>query len=676
MLVKTRLQINVAVSVLTAVVVILVLLLAFTRINRALEESYLAGEIILCAYERNTLRSDYLATGSERAKKQWFAKHEQLGRLLDAASRDFRGAEDRTNLQELVKDHQVTGRIFSAIVANREQARPDAASAALAKEAENRMVSQLRMRVYERTLYAINLDEGARSRLYSALWLAAWAIAGMISLAAAAAVANSWTMFRTIADRIARLRVGASTIGRGNFGHRIDIEGEDEFAELSGAFNAMTGKLRTSYLDLENQIAERRSAEEELRRSEAQLRLFFEHTPAAIAMFDTEMKYLLASHAWYTDYGLTGQQIIGRSHYEVFPEIPQRWKEIHLRCLAGASEKCPEDSFRRTDGSTEWVRWEIRPWLAASGAVGGIIIFTGVITDLKKAQDALRELNAQLEARVTQRTEELEAARAELEVQNAQLQEAYSEQQVQTAERIRILEELRQQEQLLIQQSRLAAMGEMLMNIAHQWRQPLNVLGLKLQELGLCYQCGSFSEQLLQGNIRQAMEIIQHLSQTISDFQSFLAPDREKTPFQVEQVIAKTVGLLEENFRNHGIGIDVVSTGTPRAFGYPGAYGQVVLNLLSNAKDALLERAVTGGVISVRSWTEEDGRTVATVADNAGGIPEEILDRIFDAYFTTKELGKGTGVGLFMAKTIIEKNMGGRLTVRNVGPGAEFRIEV
>jgi len=268
---------------------------------------------------------------------------------------------------------------------------------------------------------------------------------------------------------------------------------------------------------------------------------------------------------------------------------------------------------------------------------------------------------AELELRVLERTEELTSALQELRTE--------------TEERIRAVEELRKRERLLIQQSRLAAMGEMLANISHQWRQPLNVLGLKVQELGLSFKYGRFSEELLDDNIAKAMEIIQHMSQTINDFQEYLTPNKEKTYFSVDQVIVKTVSLIKENFKNQNISVDIISTGDPQVSGFPNEYGQVLLNLFMNSRDAFLERGVSDARITVRSWAE-NGRAVITVTDNAGGIKEEILDKIFDAYFTTKELGKGTGVGLFMSKNIIEQNMGGRLSVRNVDGGAEFRIEV
>lgn len=268
---------------------------------------------------------------------------------------------------------------------------------------------------------------------------------------------------------------------------------------------------------------------------------------------------------------------------------------------------------------------------------------------------------AELELRVLERTEELTSALQELRTE--------------TEERIHAVEELRKRERLLIQQSRLAAMGEMLANISHQWRQPLNVLGLKVQELGLSYKYGRFSEELLDDNIAKAMEIIQHMSQTINDFQEYLTPNKEKTQFSVDQVIAKTVSLIKDNFKNQNISIDIISAGDPQVSGFPNEYGQVLLNLFMNSRDAFLERGVPDARITVRSWAE-NGRAVITITDNAGGIKEEILDKIFDAYFTTKELGKGTGVGLFMSKNIIEQNMGGRLSVRNVDGGAEFRIEV
>ena len=137
-------------------------------------------------------------------------------------------------------------------------------------------------------------------------------------------------------------------------------------------------------------VTESRRAQRALAESEQKLRLFIENAPAAIAMLNRELRYMAASRRWLTDYRLCLEDVLGRTHYEVFPEIPERWKAIHRRCLSGATESCDEDPFLRADGQLEWVKWEIRPWHLADGTVGGIIIATERITERKRAQEALR----------------------------------------------------------------------------------------------------------------------------------------------------------------------------------------------------------------------------------------------------------------------------------------------
>jgi len=242
-------------------------------------------------------------------------------------------------------------------------------------------------------------------------------------------------------------------------------------------------------------------------------------------------------------------------------------------------------------------------------------------------------------------------------------------------ERLRAVGELAAREQLLIRQGRLAAMGEMIANIAHQWRQPLNTLGLIVQELPRYYERNLFSKEYLDDSVSRAMQVLNYMSRTIDGFRNFFGPDKEKEKFRVGEVVAKTVSIVEAAFNELRLKIEVDADGQPVVFGYPNEFSQVVMNILVNAKDAVLERKVPEPRVVVRLFTEGE-KTVVTIADNAGGIPPEIIQKVFDPYFTTKGPEQGTGIGLFMSKTIIEKNMGGSLTVRNTQEGAEFRIEV
>ena len=242
-------------------------------------------------------------------------------------------------------------------------------------------------------------------------------------------------------------------------------------------------------------------------------------------------------------------------------------------------------------------------------------------------------------------------------------------------ERLQAVEEMGRQEQLLIRQGRFAAMGEMVGNIAHQWRQPLNILGLIVQELPVYNKRGKLDQQYLEESVNRAMQTIGNMSRTIDDFRDFLKPDKARVNFRVSEAIQSAVSLVEGTFRVMGLQIQVLTDEDVSIDGCPNEYAQVILNVLMNAKDALLERKTDHPLIAIRLFSES-GKAVLTVTDNAGGIAEEIIDRVFDPYFTTKSPDKGTGIGLFMSKTIVEKDLGGRLTVRNVGEGAEFRIEV
>ncbi len=240
------------------------------------------------------------------------------------------------------------------------------------------------------------------------------------------------------------------------------------------------------------------------------------------------------------------------------------------------------------------------------------------------------------------------------------------------------VEKNREMDQMLIQQSRLAAMGEMIGNIAHQWRQPINALGIIIQNIEQTFDYKKLTKKYLEDTVFKAMSIITYMSRTIDDFRNFFRPDKEMEDFSISNAIRKTISFIESSFKEHNIVISFTPEKDIIRKGFPNEYCQAVMNLLSNVKDAVLERNIMQSSVVI-TLQEKYGRSVLTIQDDAGGIADNILDRIFDPYFTTKEFG--TGIGLYMSKVIIEKNMGGKLTARNTGKapgkiGAVFQIEL
>jgi PAS domain S-box-containing protein len=173
-----------------------------------------------------------------------------------------------------------------------------------------------------------------------------------------------------------------------------------EEATLAPVRNA-AGEI-TNYIAIKSDITARKQVEKAQREGEMMLRFFVQFAPAAIAMLDQEMRYIEVSRRWMADYHLPDRDIRGLSHYEVFPEVPERWKEIHRRCLAGGVERCEEDPFPRQDGEIDWVRWEVRPWRRFDDSIGGIIIFSEVITERVRAEEALRESESRERARAAE----------------------------------------------------------------------------------------------------------------------------------------------------------------------------------------------------------------------------------------------------------------------------------
>lgn len=225
------------------------------------------------------------------------------------------------------------------------------------------------------------------------------------------------------------------------------------------------------------------------------------------------------------------------------------------------------------------------------------------------------------------------------------------------------------QGEALQQQSKMAAMGEMIGAIAHQWRQPLNVLSVNIQNLEYEYEDNLIDEKFIKEFIEKNNRTISFMSNTIDDFRNFFRVDKEKSYFSVKKAIESSLSMQSAQLKSHNI--DSSITGDDFEInGYESEFIQVILNLINNAKDALIDNEIEKPEINIILKNNE-----VLIKDNAGGIKEDVLNRIFEPYFTTKEQGKGTGLGLYVSKMIIEDNMGAALKVSNIDNGAMFEID-
>ncbi len=235
------------------------------------------------------------------------------------------------------------------------------------------------------------------------------------------------------------------------------------------------------------------------------------------------------------------------------------------------------------------------------------------------------------------------------------------------------LKALKEKEEFLFQKAKMADMGEMIGNIAHQWRQPLAINNAILSILKEKSKMDILDNTELLAKLEEMENNIQYMSKTIDDFMRFYHPEKKKTLFTVSDVVEHALTIMRPVLKKAGITLDFNDISDAYVKGYMNEYTQVVVSILTNAKDALMERKTKEGRIDV-TLSKHNGNITLAISDNAGGIEAEHMQKVFDPYFTTKHKSMGTGLGLYISKMIIEKNMGGTLRVENSDEGAAFSI--
>lgn len=386
---------------------------------------------------------------------------------------------------------------------------------------------------------------------------------------------------------------------------------------------------------LKQRIIERQNTD--LRESEEKFSKSFQYNKVIMAISSIpEGRYIDVNEEFVRISGLPREQIIGRTGIELgFWIQPEDRKTFLDKFLKEEYLKDYEMDFRHPSGKT----------LSLIGCLM-IIRLNGIpyelfscqdITERKKAEQELLKLNNELTDRVK------------------------------TA-----VFELREKDQMMLLQSRQAAMGEMLSNIAHQWRQPLNATGLIVQNIQQCHRRGELTDNYIDDAVNRAMAQIEHMSKTIDDFRNFFKTDKEKKEFNLKDAVENALSLISASYREHLVTTSLDCPEEITITGFPNEFSQALLNILNNALEIFDEKNLPDPKIAI-SIRRENSLSMVTVRDNAGGIPKDVLPKIFEPFFTTKK--SGTGIGLYMTKIIIEKNMGGRLSASNRDDGAEFRIE-
>ncbi|MCP4757460.1 MAG: GHKL domain-containing protein [Proteobacteria bacterium] len=297
----------------------------------------------------------------------------------------------------------------------------------------------------------------------------------------------------------------------------------------------------------------------------------------------------------------------------------------------------------------------------------GILILAGVLTGvvtleikrrIRTSFNSIQEQNRLLEQKVAERTLELETLNRDLErrVEEAVLRS-------------------RESEQLLVQQSKMSAMGEMIGMIAHQWKQPLASIAAMVANLKILNELDQMEKSAVDQFTTDIDRQIKYLSDTITDFRKFLSPTKKKEESNFGEIIENALKIIGKSLEIKNIAVEKNVSYRRSIETFPNELIQVVINLLKNAQDACLEKEIDRPTIVIEGG-EANGCQRLSIKDNAGGLPDDIMNRIFDPYFTTKAEKDGTGLGLYMSKTIVEKHCQGTLTVSNLNQGACFEINL
>ena len=305
------------------------------------------------------------------------------------------------------------------------------------------------------------------------------------------------------------------------------------------------------------------------------------------------------------------------------------------------------DDLQKNEIMNKWVSIEYKKEFDYSILWKVFLVILIILLAILYKQIVLRNANNSLKEKVEEKTRELRQINSDLEIRIKK----------EVDENIR-------KDRLLAQQQKMVSMGQMIENIAHQWRQPLSLITTSASGIKLKKQLNDLDDDFFHNTLDNILTTSKYLSNTIDDFRYFFKPQKEKEEFYLERCCTKTIELINPNFVSQDIKI-VYKTENIKVHGYETELIQVLINILNNSKDALLSQNNDERFIFIDIFKKDD-KAIIEINDNAGGIDEEIINKIYEPYFTTKHQSQGTGIGLFMCREIVNKHMNGHIDISNI----------
>ncbi len=388
-----------------------------------------------------------------------------------------------------------------------------------------------------------------------------------------------------------------------------------------------------------------------------------EQTSAAVIITDIDGLILYANIKFKQLYDYEDADIIGKNPRILKSEVTSEsiYKDMWAAILKGNAYNC-ELTNKTKNGALKWVLLSISPIKNEDGLITHFVAVSEDIgfqkrleSELRGAKKELENINEALEREVEERT-------AELRLSNMLLK-------AQIDERKKIEAEKEQKEKLLAQQSKFASLGEMINMIAHQWRQPLTAISTAAINIKTKQELGILNDATLNSILDGILSHTQKMSGTINDFLNFFKPSKSKEYFNIQTAYEEAMKLINAQLSARGIKMKVEIENDRQVYGFKNELEQVFINVLSNARDAFEEDKSDRERLITVECVAKEGKIVIEISDNAGGVDEAAFDRVFEPYFTTKESSKGTGIGLYMSKTILQKSFGGDMRIENIYDG-------